>query len=46
MLPLEEKRLVLKLLIQVREGGLVGTLFIPNKTPAPAIITIFGGVNR
>jgi len=32
--------------IEVREGGLVGTLFIPNKTPAPAIITIFGGVNR
>ena len=31
---------------QVREEGLVGTLFLPEKTPAPAIITIFGGVNR
>jgi len=32
--------------VEVREAGLVGTLFIPKKTPAPAIITIFGGVNR
>ena len=24
----------------------MGTLFIPPKTPAPGIITIFGGVNR
>jgi len=32
--------------LEVREAGLVGTLFIPNQTPAPAIITIFGGVNR
>jgi len=32
--------------IEVREEGLVGTLFLPKITPAPAIITIFGGVNR
>jgi dipeptidyl aminopeptidase/acylaminoacyl peptidase len=33
--------------VEVREAGLVGTLFLPEAAgPAPAIITLYGGVNR